>query len=95
MVDDLWDGSTEAKDERDFSGFGWDAEKAEANLQKHGVSFEEATEVFAGSFRYEASPRGAEMRYVAYGRDSQGRALIVVYTFRASAIWLISARFDR
>ena len=29
--------------------FGWDENKAEANLQKHGVSFEEATTVFGDS----------------------------------------------
>ncbi len=94
-MDDRWDGSADAKDERDFSGFGWDPDKAEGNVQKHGVSFEEATEVFAGTFRYETSPRGGETRYVAYGCDLQGRELIVIYTFRGPAIWLISARFDR
>ena len=30
--------------------FEWDAEKALANLTKHGVSFEEATTVFADPF---------------------------------------------
>ncbi|HHT9130577.1 MAG TPA: BrnT family toxin [Candidatus Brocadiaceae bacterium] len=29
--------------------FGWDENKAEANLQKHGISFEEATTVFGDS----------------------------------------------
>lgn len=28
------------------AGFEWDTEKAESNLQKHGVSFEEAATVF-------------------------------------------------
>jgi uncharacterized DUF497 family protein len=30
--------------------FEWDIEKAEVNLKKHGVSFDEAISVFLGSF---------------------------------------------
>jgi len=97
-VDDLWNGSTEAKDDKDeydISGFSWDPGKAEINRRKHSVSFEEATEIFTGPFRYEVSPRGTETRYVAYGQDLQGRALIVVYILRGSVVWIISARFDK
>ena len=32
--------------------FEWDSEKADANLQKHGVSFPEACEVFFDLFVY-------------------------------------------
>ena len=32
--------------------FEWDSEKADANLQKHGVSFPEACEVFFDPFVY-------------------------------------------
>ena len=30
--------------------FEWDPEKAASNLQKHGVSFEEATEIFGSPY---------------------------------------------
>ena len=34
--------------------FEWDEEKAEANYAKHGVSFEDAVEVFLDPYRLEA-----------------------------------------
>ena len=32
--------------EFDFTGFEWDYEKAKSNQRKHGVGFEEATQIF-------------------------------------------------
>ena len=47
--------------------FEWDGAKAEANLQKHGISFAEATSVFGDPLELtipdpdrEAAPKGAE-----------------------------------
>ena len=42
-----------AKDKSDFellapAGFEWDEDKSETNLVKHGISFDDASEVFYG-----------------------------------------------
>lgn len=75
--------------------FEWDQDKADANLQKHRVSFEEAKTVFGDPLSVTIpDPRHSqgEHRYVDIGRSSQGRLLVVVYTERRSAIRLISSR---
>jgi uncharacterized protein len=78
----------------------WDSRKARKNLEKHGVSFEEAATVFA-------DPEALEWEDTAYSRDEErmkrlglsttGRILMLVYTWRRTrndqeAIRLISAR---
>lgn len=74
--------------------FAWDAEKAAANLQKHGVRFEDAAAVFLDPFFVltDAS-RNDEARDAAIGLDASGRLLFVVHIeFEDSHIRLISAR---
>lgn len=74
--------------------FEWDPEKAAANLAKHGVPFEVATEVFDDDrllIDEDRDSRG-EYRGRAIGR-SQAGILFVVYTERLdSVIRIISAR---
>ena len=75
--------------------FEWDSEKAESNLQKHGVSFEEAATVFADSLsRTIADPLHSddEFRFVTTGFSHLQRQLVVVHTDREDKIRLISAR---
>jgi uncharacterized protein len=80
--------------------FSWDARKASINLQKHGVSFEEAATVFADPEALEwddMSHSGDEARLKRLGCSATGRILILVYTWRRSkndeeTIRLISAR---
>lgn len=75
--------------------FEWDAKKATLNLEKHGVSFEEARTVFNDPF-FLVYPDHAhsigEARYVILGESSEWRALVVVYTERGSTTRIISAR---
>ncbi len=75
--------------------FEWDAEKARANEQKHGVTFLEASEVFgdaqASSVR-DPDHSLAEERYLIFGVSRGGRYLVVAYTERDGRIRLISAR---
>lgn len=60
--------------------FVWDSDKAEKNLTKHGVSFEEATTVFADPlFILVDASRNEEARDAAIGFDSSGRLLYVVH----------------
>ena len=75
--------------------FEWDNEKARANLEKHGVSFDEATEVFddpnalAGE---DAEHSYDEARFFIIGYSTR-RLLFVVFAERhGDVIRIISAR---
>jgi len=74
--------------------FVWDSDKAERNLAKHGVSFEEAATVFSDPlFTLVDSSRNDEARQAAIGFDSSGRLLYVVHIeFEGTHIRIISAR---
>ena len=75
--------------------FEWDDAKAAANLRKHGVSFEEAAEVFDDpniSEHETAGQSSEEARFVVIGYSSR-RMLFVVFTERrGDVIRIISAR---
>ncbi|MBQ6134324.1 MAG: BrnT family toxin [Lachnospiraceae bacterium] len=71
----------------------WDDNKNQANIKKHGISFETAALVFADEERieyYDKLHSQDEDRYVVLG-CVQG-ILYVVYTMRGEAARLISAR---
>jgi uncharacterized DUF497 family protein len=71
----------------------WDAEKAAANLRKHGVDFAEAATVLSDELALTVPDRAAqEERFVTMGMDALGRILVVVYTWREDDVRLISAR---
>ena len=72
----------------------WDSDKAEANLQKHGVSFEEAKTVLASDSTLVLGDNNQEEpRFVAIGFSAQARLLLVVYAYRyEDKIRIISAR---
>lgn len=75
--------------------FEWNPEKAEANLKKHDVSFEEAASVFFDSLSLTvADPLNSveENRFIITGFSERGRQLIVVHTDRNDKIRIISAR---
>jgi uncharacterized DUF497 family protein len=75
--------------------FEWDPDKASHNLEKHGVSFDEARTVFDDSlFLAFADPDHSEgeERYLMIGQSAQGSLLVVAYTERRKVIRLISAR---
>ena len=75
--------------------FEWDDEKAVANLEKHGVSFGEATEVFYDPNAlegYDAEHSVDESRFFIIGLSSR-RLLYVVYAERLEdTVRIISAR---
>jgi len=77
--------------------FAWDRRKAQSNLAKHGVSFEEAKTVFLDeSARLIDDPdhSSEEERFVLLGYSFQAHCLIVNHCYRESGtvIRLISAR---
>jgi uncharacterized protein len=75
--------------------FEWDANKAKQNLKKHGVSFREASTVFADSLArtiHDPLHSEDEDRFVNLGESNRGRLLVVVFTDRGDSIRIISAR---
>lgn len=78
--------------------FEWDAEKAEANLRKHGVSFETAMQVFGDPLLVSVQDRieGGERRWQTIGAVGGLILLLVAHTWRDDdgdeIIRIISAR---
>jgi uncharacterized protein len=75
--------------------FEWDAQKAAANLAKHGVSFEDAATVFGDPLgRIMTDPRHSteEERLVLPGLSQSKHLLAVMYVDWGPAIRIISAR---
>ena len=75
--------------------FEWDYRKAESNVLKHGVSFEEAVSVFADAMALtfsDSDHSGTEDRSRTYGMSNKGRLLVVVHTERRNNVRIISAR---
>ena len=75
--------------------FEWDDQKAASNIDKHGVTFGEATEVFYDPNVLEGNDAGhshSEARFVIIGY-SASRMLFVVFAERhGDVIRIISAR---
>lgn len=75
--------------------FEWDRSKAESNLRKHRVSFDEAVTVFydplAATFSDPIHSQD-EDRFLTVGYSAQGRLLVICHAERGSAVRLISAR---
>ena len=65
-----------------FSQFEWDAAKAEANLRKHGVSFEIAVRAFADPFALTGPERveHGEQRWQTLGMADGCLLLLVAHT---------------
>ena len=75
--------------------FEWDDAKARTNVTKHGVSFEEASTVFADALSItipDPAHSQTEDRFIILGRSHRERLLVVVHTERSDKIRLISAR---
>jgi uncharacterized DUF497 family protein len=73
--------------------FEWDSQKAESNLQKHRVRFEEAAEAFLDPFYQvgDASRQGEDRSFIL-GYSLLPRLLLAVYVERGERIRIISAR---
>ena len=77
--------------------FEWDAPKAQANLKKHQVSFEEAKSVFYDEFAvqfFDEAHSADEDRFLMLGMSSGAKLLIVCHCERehGEIIRIISAR---
>jgi uncharacterized protein len=75
--------------------FEWNEEKAEENLKKHKVDFNEAKTVFNDPLAITiCDPDHSidEERYIDIGFSSKGRLIVVSYTERGNTVRIISSR---
>ena len=75
--------------------FEWDENKADENLRKHGVSFDEGKTVFNDPYSitiYDPDHSIDEERYIDIGMSTKGRLIVVSYSERGGATRLISSR---
>ena len=75
--------------------FEWDEAKAARNVEKHGVTFQEASSVFRDPLaKVLPDPTGApgEERAILMGHSDGSRLLLIVFTDRGDRIRIISAR---
>jgi len=75
--------------------FEWDLKKAKTNLEKHGVSFEEASTAFKDTLSLTIDDplhSSDEKRLILIGMSYDNCLLIVVHTERGDNIRIISAR---
>jgi len=75
--------------------FDWDNRKAQDNLRKHRIDFNEACTVFADTLSITiADPDHSddEERWVTIGLSNRHRLLVVVHTEEDETIRIISAR---
>lgn len=75
--------------------FEWDPKKSKRNLEKHGVSFEEAVTVFydplSATFDDPDHSVG-EYRDITIGLSSRDRLLVIAHAERGESIRIISVR---
>jgi uncharacterized DUF497 family protein len=76
--------------------FEWHDRKEKANIQKHGVDFNEASTCFSDPLKvevYDDEHSVDEDRFIVLGISSQGRLLAVCYVERGyDCVRIISAR---
>ena len=75
--------------------FDWDPMKAALNLQRHGVSFQEAASAFGDPLSItvpDPDHSSTEERSLMVGQSRRGRLLIISHIGRGDRIRIISAR---
>ncbi len=76
--------------------FEWNSRKAQANLKEHGVSFEDASTVFAdphARLRFDYAHSEIEDRFLLIGFSDKAQLLVVCHCYpREEVVRIISAR---
>ena len=76
-----------------MTGFEWNEAKNRLNVDKHGMSFDQAQRIFDGQILAAPDPRSyGEVRWICIGRLGPRALLTVVFTERRGKRRLISAR---
>lgn len=72
--------------------FEWDNNKNRSNQKKHGISFEDASDIFNDNDRIQyQETRDGEKRYKIIGKAFEA-IITVIYTMRDLIVRIISAR---
>ena len=77
------------------TGFDWDTANEGKNWERHGVTPEEAEEIFFNEpliVRSDVGHSQREKRYFALGQSSGGRLLFAAFTVRKQLIRVVSIR---
>ena len=75
--------------------FEWNDKKAESNLKKHSISFDEAKSVFYDDLaRVKNDPDHSiiDSRYIIQGLSNSNKLLVISFTERGDRIRIINAR---
>lgn len=75
--------------------FEWDNKKAESNLKKHNVSFEEGASIFGDALAFtfrDLDHSVGEVRYLTFGVSQNGNLLVLSHTYRNNLVRIISVR---
>lgn len=75
--------------------FEWDPVKSKSNLQKHGITFEEAATVMhdpRAMNMYDPDHSESEDRWITLGISGSGRLLVVCHTFKESPDATVTVR---
>ena len=75
--------------------FDWDTRKAQRNLRKHSIDFNEASTVFVDTLSItipDPDHSEDEERWLTMGLSGRRRLLVVVHTEEGETIRIISAR---
>lgn len=76
--------------------FEFDENKSATNIEKHGIDFVEAQQIWADVKRLEVPARtdGSELRFMVIGKVSS-KVWSAVVTYRGSVVRIISVRYAR
>ncbi len=80
-----------------IDGFEWDKNKNASNVEKHGVSFEEAAKAFLDPeriLRFNRKHSNKESRFFCFGKVGY-RVMTVRFTMRGQKIRIIGAGYWR
>ena len=75
--------------------FEWDSKKAEKNIKKHGITFQEASTVFGDPLAIsfpDPDHSKDEERELTFGQSLQRRLIVVSHTRRRDRTRIINAR---
>ena len=78
-----------------ITGFEWDKGNIDKSYQKHGITPNEAEQVFTDEDVQEEKDikhQEKEKRYIAIGKNATDKILFIVFTMRKNKIRVISAR---
>ncbi len=82
-------------DLKKITGFEWDQGNIDKSYQKHGITPNEAEEVFLDEdilLLEDIKHSKQEERFKAIGKITKGKMLLLVFTIRRNRIRIISAR---